>query len=321
MLYADGIVTAALVLGLVFWLARRILSPAAAAAATLNVMALCVFKPAGNYILPYSYNSLHGAALGLITLTIVTLAVGRAHRSIEVSDRSGASIPNAARGRLPEHARVGRDIQLSFLVAGLTAGLAILAKTEMGAAALAAGLTAAVLVAPGDGRRATALITTFLGTAALLTVSVYAVVIGQVGWRTLATDSWLLLYNMPPEIAYFNGQVSGLAHPLRSLGRMLIALAKVGILAMLAAAISTGVAVYRRHAADDGSDPDHSGPRARSQPGRLLAAAVVALIVMAASTGSIRTRGHSWPCRSCSLASCGPWPSGCAGSGASTRPR
>src|SRR3954470_5634970 len=59
LLYVDGIITAAIVLGLVYWLGRRIMGPAAAAGATLNVMALCVFKPAGNYILPYSYNSLH----------------------------------------------------------------------------------------------------------------------------------------------------------------------------------------------------------------------------------------------------------------------
>ena len=287
LLYADGIFTAAAVLALVFWLARQILSPAAAAAATMNVMALCVFKPAGNYILPYSFNSLHGAALGLITLTILTRALRRAHGAIDAPGPSSASLAGAQGLTAPvlEQPRTGPGMYWRFLAAGLTAGLAILAKTEMGAAAVAAGLTAAVLAAHGDVRRTIALAATFAVAAGLLACSVYAVVLGQVGWRTLAVDSWLLLYNMPPEIAYFNGQVSGLAHPLRSLARMLIALAKIGILATLLAAISTAVVAYSRPAMDDRSNPDDHDPRAGSRPWRLLAAALAGALVVAASTG------------------------------------
>ena len=44
---------------------------------------------------------------------------------------------------------------------------------------------------------------------------------------------------MPPEIAYFNGQISGLAHPIRSLERMLIAAVKVVAIAVLIAVVST----------------------------------------------------------------------------------
>ena len=287
LLYADGIITAALVLALVFWLARQILSPVAAAAATVNVMALCVFKPAGNYILPYSYNSLHGAALGLITLTIVTLALRRAHGATHGPRRLNASVPDTRGSAAPglERRRVGPDMYGRFLAAGFTAGLAILAKTEMGAAAVSAGVTAAALAAYGDVRRTAALGATFIGAAGVLAGSVYGVVLRQTGWQTLASDSWLLLYNMPPEIAYFNGQVSGLAHPARSLTRMLIALAKVGILATLVAAISTAAVVYSRRPANGPAEPDGGDPRAGWRPGRLLAAALGALIVMAATTG------------------------------------
>ena len=58
-LYVDGILSAALILLLVYWLARQIMTPAAAGGATLSVMWLCALRPAGNYILPYSYDSLH----------------------------------------------------------------------------------------------------------------------------------------------------------------------------------------------------------------------------------------------------------------------
>src|SRR5438067_7502895 len=43
-LYADGIITAVLILALTYWLARRIMDPAAAGVATLSVMWLCAFK-------------------------------------------------------------------------------------------------------------------------------------------------------------------------------------------------------------------------------------------------------------------------------------
>src|SRR3954466_3125369 len=119
-LYADGIATAILILALVYWLGRQLMSTAAAAAATLNVVALCVFKPAGNYILPYSYNSLHGAALGLVTLVVLTRAAGDPGMRV------------ARRRQRPV-----------FGAAGVLTGLALLAKTEMGMAAAVAGVAAA----------------------------------------------------------------------------------------------------------------------------------------------------------------------------------
>ena len=53
-LYADGIVSATIVLGCsCTGSGRQIMGPAASGVATLHVMSLCMFKPAGNYILPY----------------------------------------------------------------------------------------------------------------------------------------------------------------------------------------------------------------------------------------------------------------------------
>jgi 4-amino-4-deoxy-L-arabinose transferase-like glycosyltransferase len=46
-LYADGIVTAILILAAVYWLSRRLMGRPAAAATTLSVMWLCAFKQAG----------------------------------------------------------------------------------------------------------------------------------------------------------------------------------------------------------------------------------------------------------------------------------
>src|SRR4051794_10890209 len=196
-LYADGIATAILILALVYWLGRQLMTPAAAAAATLNVLALCVFKPAGNYILPYSYNSLHRAALGLVTLVVLTRAAGD---------------PRTRDDR-------GRQ-RRAFLTAGVLTGLTLLAKTEMGMAAAVAGLAAAASLGYPDARRVVRLASLFAGPAMLVALVPYAVLVARIGWTPVLTDSWLLLYNMPPEIAYFNGQISGLGRPARSLTRM-----------------------------------------------------------------------------------------------------
>ena len=198
LLYADGILSAAVALALLYWLGRQIMSPAAAGAATLNAMSFCVLKPAGNYLLPYSYNSLHGTVLGLITLATLVAAMK--------DDR---------------HPRT-----LGFLLAGISAGVATLAKTEMGAAAVAAGVGAAVL-AGRERRSVVKLVTAFIVPALTLTAAVYAAIASRVGWATLLEDSWLVLYTMPAEIRYFNGQISGLGRPLDSLGRMVIAAVKL----------------------------------------------------------------------------------------------
>jgi hypothetical protein len=259
-LYADGILIAALILALVYWLGRQVMSPAAAGAATLSVMSLCVFKPAGNYILPYSYNSLHGAALGLTTLAILVAALKN--------------------GRTPT--------LTPFLLAGATAGLTLLTKLEMGMAALAAGVTAGLLAGYRNGRHGVGLAFGFVGSAAAFTVAGYAIVAARAGWSTLVADSWLLLYNVPPELAYFNRWVSGFSNPARSIWRMLLAAIKLGIVAAIIAAISSIIAARQARAEHaDRRDPDWNGaaPAGLSRPWRVLAAAAALVIVMSATTG------------------------------------
>jgi len=254
-LYADGVISAIIILALVYWLGRQIMSAAAASAATLGVMWLCVFRPAGIYILPYSYNSLHGALLGLGTLAILVAILKR--------DRVSASRGSSA-----------MPLPLPFLLAGIVAGLTMVTKTEMGLAVLAAGIAAAVLAAYPDARRGVRLAAVFVASAACFTVAVYAMIAARVGWSTLVSDSWLLLYNIAPELRFYNNRISGFEHPLRSIERMLIAAMKLGIAAAIIAAISGILANATRTA---------RAPVLR--PWWLLAAAIASLIVMSATTG------------------------------------
>ncbi|HJQ25792.1 MAG TPA: hypothetical protein VKA60_17870 [Blastocatellia bacterium] len=273
-LYADGILTAVLILGLVYWLARQLLSPAAAAAATLSVMWLCAFKQAGNYILPYSYGALHGSALGLSTLAVLVAAL-RARPESE-SAKEAADQPSAVSGRRSA---------VAFALAGVFAGLATLAKTEMGLAALAAGLTAAVLVGYPNLWRGARLAVYFLLPALALTVGVYAFIVSRVGWHTLSAESWLFLRNLAPELVYFNKRVSGFDRPVESLLQMLGAALKLAALAGMIAAISWLITRLRRGSQASGvslpevrvTDTGRANP---SQVWALLAATAVLVLLL-----------------------------------------
>jgi hypothetical protein len=234
-LYADGIITAALILALVYWLARQLMSPAAAAAATLSVMWLCAFKQAGNYILPYSYGALHGSALGLVTLAVLVATL----RSRSQPERMTAE-------RIHHSSFIIHRSNYAFLLAGIFAGLAVLAKTEMGFAALTAGVTAAALVAYPNLWRGAKLVACFLAPAVALVVGVYAYFAARVGWYTLSAESWLFLRNLAPELVYFNKRVSGFDRPAESLLQMFGATFKLAALAALIAAISWLITRLRR---------------------------------------------------------------------------
>jgi len=203
-LYGVGIVSAIAILTLVYFLARRIMDQSAAGIATLLVMWLCAFKASGNYIFPYAYSALYGTLFGLVTLSLCAIALER------------PSVPR-------------------FAVAGLVAGFTVLTKTEMGLAALCAGVAAAALA---DARQRIVLASAFLATAVAVSGGVYAAIAAHVGWRTLVFDCWLLAYNLPAPLELFNASLSGLDHPAVSLLRMSVAFIKVVLLGAIVAAIA-----------------------------------------------------------------------------------
>src|SRR5437868_3850577 len=277
-LYADGIIVAMLILALVYWLARQLMSPAAATAATLSVMWLCAFKQAGNYILPYSYGALHGSAFGLTTLTLL------------VATLRGKPLSESAIEETRQSSVIGHRSAIAFAIAGVCAGLATLAKTEMGLAALAAGVTAAVLVGYSNLWRGARLAAYFLAPASMLTVGVYAFIASRVGWHTLSAESWLFLRNLAPELVYFNKRVSGFDRPVESLLQMFGAALKLAALAAMIAAISWLITRIRRGPHASGvSLPDvrlsDTGRASPSQMWVLLAAsaALVLLLPVAAN--------------------------------------
>src|SRR5439155_12997886 len=120
-LYAGGIVCAALIVALAYRIARRFLEPAAAAAAASIVISTCLVSHWGSYVLPYAYAAVHGCALGLATLELLLAFVASESRRA-----AGSST--------------------RLIAAGVVAGLTTLAKTEIGFVALGSGLVAVALV-------------------------------------------------------------------------------------------------------------------------------------------------------------------------------
>jgi hypothetical protein len=228
-LYADGILTAIVILGLVYLLSRRLMGRAASTAATLSVMWLCAFKQAGNYVLPYSFSALHGCALGLATVALLV-------RFIELLGEEGSTGREALEAKVT--GPLSRRAVAAMLLAGATAGLATLAKTEMGLAALCAGAIAAALSGYPSSKRASISAVIFIAPAALLILGVYGYIGALVGWRTLAEDSLLFLRHLPPDLVYFNKRVSGFDQPLQSVIQMFGAAARLASLALIIAAIS-----------------------------------------------------------------------------------
>lgn len=217
-LYASGIVTVIIVVVLVYWLSRRIMSPAAAGAATLSVMWLCALKQAGNYVLPYSFSASHGCLLGLIALaTAIRFAASR-------STRAGA---------------------LWLTASGIAAGLAVLSKTEMGVAALVTGLAAVVLAPALTHLRRIILAALFIVPAFAIPVIAYWSIAATVGWHTLSHESYVLLTNLPAELVYFNKRMFGFDRPLDSAMQMLVAAVKLGLLALMIATASQILASRR----------------------------------------------------------------------------
>jgi hypothetical protein len=194
-LYAAGIAATALILALTYALARLLLGASGATVATLSVMWLCAFSPGGNYILPYAYAATYGLLLSLAALLLTLRAL------------KGRALPLLAAG-------------------GFVAALALLAKTEMGMAALGAGALAAVL---GRHRRGacSARLAVFLAPGLLIPLGVYGLIAKQVGSHALLVEGHLFYQNLSPAIIYFNKGMFGLDRPGLSLLLMLASLTRL----------------------------------------------------------------------------------------------
>ncbi|HVO13276.1 MAG TPA: glycosyltransferase family 39 protein [Vicinamibacteria bacterium] len=202
-LRAAGAGATVLIVALVYRLTRRLCGRRGAATAAFAVTWLCAFAPAGNFVLPYSYSAVYGSAL---VLASAAFAVGFLER------------------RRPA----------PLALSGLCAGLACLTKLELGAAALAGGVTAAILFGALRVGPALRRLLAFSVPALAVPSVVYGILVARLGKDVLRSESALLLH-LPPPMLFFLRRQCGFERPWLALfWEVLVA----GALAGLAGAIA-----------------------------------------------------------------------------------
>jgi len=195
----HGLVATFLILALSYWLARQLVGRAAATLSVFAITWLCALKPSGNYILPYAYGALDACLLALASLALAVRAL-----------KTGRMWPLTA--------------------ASVAAGLAVLAKTEMGFAALLSVAVAGLVGSSSARDRARRLAVGVLPGLAVV-VAVYGLLSLQVGWSTLICDGHLIPLHLPEPLLYYNRRMFGFDAPLRSLAQMLALGARIGLFA------------------------------------------------------------------------------------------
>jgi 4-amino-4-deoxy-L-arabinose transferase-like glycosyltransferase len=185
-LHASGAVSAALILLLIYYLARRLLGVWEAALVTGMVLVICALKYTGNYVSPYAYAALYGFLFALASLasTMRYLGAGRA--------RWMAS-------------------------AGAAAALALITKPEVAGAALASAALALLLQSRSARRWRWRDGLVFALPLLAIAAGAWGYILTRVPWPVLRDDNHILFTNMPPQLVYFNRFVSGLSEWPRSL--------------------------------------------------------------------------------------------------------
>src|SRR5215813_11149914 len=79
-LQMAGAICAVLVVWMCYRIARRLMTPSESAIAVIAVILVCVFKPAGNLIWPYSFSALHGMVFALGALLLALRYAGNGKR-------------------------------------------------------------------------------------------------------------------------------------------------------------------------------------------------------------------------------------------------
>ncbi len=177
-LHASGIICAALILLMIYYLARQLMDEAEAALTTGLVLVICALSYSASYIQPYAYAALYAEVFAVGALVCVV--------SWQINHR-----------------------QQLLWWAGVCAGLTAICKPEISALAVSAAGTALLIEAPGarrlPWREALFFALPLCATGGLT----YGLLLHHVGWRTLVTENLALLGS--PQLNYFSRKLSGLA--------------------------------------------------------------------------------------------------------------
>src|SRR5678815_4243130 len=164
-LHVAGAASAAIILFVIYWLARQVMGVREATLAAGLVLVICAIRSTANYISPYAYASLYGLVFALASLLFTV--------------------------------RYWRDGQRFCLVwSGVLAGFAIISKWEIALAALLAAGTAIALTSLSARRVLWRDAISFALPVTGIAGATCAFVLSRVEWRTLVDQNHILFSNM-----------------------------------------------------------------------------------------------------------------------------
>lgn len=210
-----GALCAVIILLMIYWLSRRLMSVWESAAVTSLVMALCAIKSTANYIQPYAYAALYGCVFALASLVCSV-------RFVQL-----------------------RQARL-MMWAGLFAGLSLISKPEIALAAWAAAGTALLAESLAVRRPLGRAALNFIVPVLVILALTYGFILRNVSLATLLNDNHVLFTNMPPQLIYFNRHISGLAKLPNSLWFTLTGVAVFGIWAGACATVGAALSLRRQ---------------------------------------------------------------------------
>src|SRR5262245_22204785 len=185
-LEVSGAICAALVLLLIYMIARQLLAPWESALVGGVTLVLCAVKSTANYLQPYSYAALYALVFSLASL-LATLLYRRTRRA-------------------------------AWLVwSGIAIGLVLISKPEVATAPIAAAGAIVLMDWLNDRRVYWGQVFRIAVPAFVIPSLVYGLVLIYVPWRVLLEENHILFTNMPAQLLYFNRRVTGFNNPLRSL--------------------------------------------------------------------------------------------------------
>ncbi len=214
-LKAAGAACAILILLMIYRLARALMSEWESFMVASLALVACALKSTANYIQPYAYAALYGLVFALGSLVATVSYVKR---------RSESRLQPESLRNLPSE--VGTP---TLVLAGSLAGLSLISKPEIALAGLAAGFAALIVESLTERRplwRGAAL---FSAPVVIIAAVTYCAILSRAPLRVLLEDNHVLFTAMPPQLIYFNRNVSGLAQWPSSL---FFSLAGVGTFAL-----------------------------------------------------------------------------------------
>ncbi len=185
----SGIVWSIVLSFLCYRISCKLMPAFEAVLATCLVIVLCIFKPAGNLILPYSFGALHGTVFSVASVLFL----------MRYAEKRNA---------------------LNLIVCGLFIGLAGIAKQEF-AFAGAVTVTAYVLFLHRAKIKCVIRDLALAGIPAMLVAApIITILFAKMDWQILIYDCHLFYTNIPASLVFYNRLRSGLNYPLWSIFQM-----------------------------------------------------------------------------------------------------